>query len=107
MSDWIDVVAVEDFLPSTCRVVTTDASVIMVVNHDGRYYAVENLCTHEYAELSDGKLEGEEIICPLHRARFSVVTGVALSPPAYENLKTFSVRVTNGWVEVDAEGESM
>ena len=105
MSDWIDVAAVEDFLPGTCRVVATDEAAIAVFNLDGRYYAIENRCTHEDAELSDGKLEGDAIICPLHGARFSVVTGAVLTPPAYENLRTFPVRVTNGWVEVDAEAE--
>lgn len=105
MSDWLDVAPVEDFLSGTCRVVTTDDAPIVVVNIDGRYYAVQNTCTHEYAELSGGKLEGDEIICPLHGARFSVVTGAVLAPPAYENLKTFPVRLKNGWVEVDAEGE--
>lgn len=105
MSDWIDVAAVEDFMPSTCRVVTTDETPILVFNLDGRYYAIENRCTHENAELSDGALEGDEIICPRHGARFSVVTGAVLGPPAYENLRTFPVRVSNGWVEVDAEAE--
>ena len=105
MSDWIDVAAVEDFLLGSCRVVTTDDAAILVVNLDSCYYAVQNTCTHEYAELSEGKLEGADIICPLHGARFSVVTGAVLAPPAYENLKTFPVRITNGWVEVDAEAE--
>lgn len=105
MSDWIDVAAAEDFLPGTCRVVETGDIPIVVFNLDGRYYAIENRCTHENAELSDGTLQGDEIICPLHGARFSVVTGVVLGPPAYENLSTFPVRITNGWVEVDAEAE--
>lgn len=105
MSNWIDVAAVEDFLPGSCRVVETDGIPIAVFNLDGSYYAIENRCTHEEAELSDGALEGDEIVCPLHGARFSVVTGAVLTPPAYENLRTFPVRVTDGWVEVDAEAE--
>jgi len=105
MSDWIDVTTVENFMPGTCRVVATDEAPIIVFNLDGRYYAVENRCTHEDTELSGGVLEGDEIVCPLHGARFSVVTGAVLGPPAYENLRTFPVRVTNGWVEVDAEAE--
>jgi 3-phenylpropionate/trans-cinnamate dioxygenase ferredoxin subunit len=105
MSEWIDVAAVADFLPGTRRMVSTEESSILVFNLDGRYYAVENRCTHEDAELFDGVLEGDEIICPLHGASFSVVTGAVLGPPAYESLCTFPVRVTNGWVEVDAEAE--
>lgn len=106
MSDWIDVTTVENFLSGTCRIVATDEISIVVFNLDGCYYAVENRCTHEEAKLSEGVLEGEEIICPLHGAHFSVVTGAALTAPAYENLRTFPVRVINGWVEVDAEAEA-
>lgn len=105
MSDWIEVAAVGDFPPGTCRVVATDDISIAVFNLDGRYYAIEDRCTHEDTELSDGQLDGEEIVCPLHGARFSIVTGAVLGPPAYENLRTFPVRITNGWVEVDGEAE--
>lgn len=107
MSDWIDVAAVEDFKPGTCRVVTTDDDLIAVFNLDGRYYAISNICTHDEAELSEGDLEGEEIVCPLHGARFSVVNGMVLAPPAVENLQTYPVRVRDGWVEVDAEREGV
>lgn len=107
MSDWIDVAAVEDFKPGTCRVVTTDDDLIAVFNLDGRYYAISNICTHDEAELSQGDLEGEEIVCPLHGARFSVVNGMVLAPPAVENLQTYPVRVRDGWVEVDAEREGV
>lgn len=105
MSDWIEVAAVRDFPPGTYRVVVTDDISIAVFNLDGRYYAIEDRCTHENTELSDGQVDGEEIVCPMHGARFSIVTGAVLGPPAYENLRTFPVRVTNGWVEVDGEAE--
>lgn len=107
MSDWIDVAAVEDFPPNTFRVVGTDDLPILVVNLGGRYLAVDNICTHEYAELSEGEIQGEEIVCPWHGARFSLVSGAVLGPPACENLRSYAVRVTDGWVEVDAEGEGV
>ncbi len=105
MSEWMDVAAVSDFPSGSFRMVTAGDMSILVVNLNGRFYAVENICTHEYAQLSEGKLQGDHVICPLHGAHFSVVTGEALTAPAYENLRTFPVRVANGWVEVDAEAE--
>jgi len=105
MSDWIDVAAIEDFPSGTCRTVETDDVSIAIFNINGRYYAIENKCTHEDATLSDGKLDHDEIICPLHGARFSLLTGEALSAPAYENLRTFPVRINNGWLEVDTEAQ--
>jgi len=48
-------------------------------------------------------VEGEEIVCPRHGARFSLVTGAALSPPACEAVATFAVRVEDGVVKVRDE----
>lgn len=105
MSDWMDVAAVDDLPPGSCRVVTMNGISIAVFNLDGNYYAIENTCTHEHAELSDGRLDGEQIVCPLHGSRFSIVSGAVSGPPAHENLRTFPLRVNNGWIELDGEAE--
>ena len=73
---------------------------IAVFNVDGHYYAIEDLCSHESSTLANGTLSGLEIICPRHEARFSLVTGEALSPPAYEPVPVFPVRVEAGRVQV-------
>lgn len=100
MSDWTDVAAVADFLPGSCRQVEVDGVAIAVFNVDGRYYAIEDACSHEAETLSNGQLSGLEITCPRHAARFSLVTGEALSPPAYEPIAIFPVRLDNGRVQV-------
>ncbi len=66
----------------------------------GGFYATENVCTHEYAQLCEGWLEGYEIECPLHAGRFDVRTGKALCPPVEEDVKTYEVRVSDGEVLV-------
>ena len=60
---------------------------------DGRIYATDNICSHEFAELSQGFLDGEIIECPLHQARFHVPTGKVVGPPATEDIAVFPVRV--------------
>lgn len=102
MSNWIDVAAADEFPPGSCRIVNAEDAYIAVFNLNGHFYAIENNCTHEDAELSDGQVEGEEIVCPLHGARFSIITGLVTGPPAYENLRTFPVHVANGRVQVDS-----
>ncbi|MGD1060419.1 MAG: non-heme iron oxygenase ferredoxin subunit, partial [Methanomassiliicoccales archaeon] len=52
---------------------------ILLVNVDGRFYAVSDRCAHASAPLSMGKLDGTTIVCPLHFARFDVTTGECLS----------------------------
>lgn len=100
MEDWTDVAATADFPPGTCRTVDAAGTPIAVFNIDGEYYAIEDLCTHEAETLSDGKVDGLVVTCPAHQARFSLVDGAALSPPAYEPVAVFPVRITNGIVQV-------
>ena len=59
----------------------------------GDYRATDNICTHEYAQLSDGWLENGCIECPLHAAQFDCRTGKALSSPAEEDLQVFEIKV--------------
>jgi len=100
MPEWVDVARVEDFRSGTVRTVQIEGTAIAVFNLNGRYYAIEDQCSHEAETLSDGEVAGEEIICPRHGAHFSISTGAALSPPAYEPVATFPVRVEGGMVTV-------
>jgi 3-phenylpropionate/trans-cinnamate dioxygenase ferredoxin subunit len=100
MSDWVTVAEEEDLPPGSFKCVDIDDVMVAVFNLDGEYHAIENVCSHEYAELTDGELEGSEIVCPLHGARFNIRTGEALTPPAYEPVVKLSVRVDDGVVQV-------
>ena len=55
---------------------------------------------HAGGQLTGGTIEGGEIVCPRHRARFSIRTGEALTAPAYEPVAKFPVRVENGLIQV-------
>jgi naphthalene 1,2-dioxygenase system ferredoxin subunit len=73
---------------------------IALYDVDGNLFATDNICTHAYARLSDGWLDGELIECPLHAARFDVRTGKVLDPPATVDLKTYPVRVADDEIQV-------
>ena len=100
MTGWTDVAPAAELAPGEWRVIEVDDTVIAVFNVDGEFHAVENLCTHDYAELTDGEVCGNVVICPLHGAEFCLRTGEALSPPAYEPVATFPVRVEGGTVQI-------
>ncbi len=68
---------------------------------DGKVFCTGNLCTHAEAFLSDGYLEGHEVECPLHGARFDIRDGRALCQPAGRDIPTFAVRVEGEDVLVD------
>lgn len=103
MPVWIPVCPIVEFPVRTCRRVDAHGDDVLVVNLDGEYFAVDNVCSHDYAELSEGEIEGDEVVCPLHGARFDLRTGEVTAPPAYEALRTYATRVNGGVVEVAQE----
>ena len=100
MSDWVTVAPVDEMPPGVWRVVDVDGAAIAVFNLDGAYFAIADVCTHDAGQLTGGAVEGDEIVCPRHGARFSIRTGEALTAPAYEPTDTFPTRVVNGEVQV-------
>ncbi len=101
MSSFVKVARVEEIAPGEKKTVEVDGVEVVIVNVDGEFYAVEDVCTHDGGPLGDGELEGCQLICPRHGARFDVRTGKALTLPAFEPVATFAVKVQDGdiWVE--------
>jgi len=66
---------------------------VLVANVQGRFYAVEDRCTHMGYPLYLGDFDGRVLTCGFHSARFDVTTGEVLSPPAREPLKTYKMGV--------------
>ena len=66
---------------------------IAIYNLDGKFYATDDICTHAYASLADGYVEGELIECPLHGGCFDIKTGKAMTPPVSEDLKTYELKI--------------
>lgn len=100
MPEWTDVAPESELSPGNHKVVDVDDVLIAVFNIDGEYYAIEDNCTHDGDCLTGGEIEGDEIICPRHGARFSIKTGEALTPPAYEPTAKFPIQVIDGVVQV-------
>lgn len=105
MTEWIDVCAADALKPGEFDVIETDDVVIAVFNVDGEFYAIEDVCTHDGEELTGGPIQGDEIVCPRHGARFCLRTGAALTPPAYDDVTTFPVRIAAGRLQVGAPGD--
>ncbi len=74
---------------------------IAVCRANGELYAFENLCTHDDGPLDQGELDGFEIECPRHFARFDVRTGEVRRGPAFLPVETFPVRQNGDEIEVD------
>ncbi len=92
----------EELARGSKRIVPTVAGLVAVFRlMDGTLVAIEDRCTHDGAEIASGEVEGDVITCPRHGARFCLRDGRVLSPPAYEDLRTFPVWEEAGEVFVE------
>ena len=94
----VPVVKASEFAPGTMRWAVVDRQRILLVNVDGAFYAMRDMCGHRGAPLSTGTLMGHVIECPLHYATFDVRTGKLLSGPTSADIPTYEVRVDGDMV---------
>jgi len=91
-----------DLPPGTIRVFDVLGKRIAVCNVNGRFYAIDDVCTHDGGPLDQGELEGNLVECPRHGARFDVTTGRPVTLPAVVPVKTYPVVIEGDDVKVDA-----
>ena len=89
---WEDVGAAGEVTEDTPLSATVGGRAIGVYTLAGEYYALEDVCPHAEALLSMGFIEGEEIECPLHGARFHIPTGKCTKEPADRDLVRYEVK---------------
>jgi 3-phenylpropionate/trans-cinnamate dioxygenase ferredoxin subunit len=102
----IKVASVAELPPGTARQVAIDNKRLAVFNVDGKYYAIDDTCTHRGAPLSEGECAGPEVTCPWHGARFDLQTGAALSPPASRGVACYRVEVVGDEIQVDLDSKA-
>jgi 3-phenylpropionate/trans-cinnamate dioxygenase ferredoxin subunit len=95
MAEFVKLATVQDIPENEVRPFEYAGRRIAVYHIGGSFYATTDICSHAYAELSDGFLEPDDctIECPLHGSRFDIRSGAVLSLPAYEPIATYAVRV--------------
>lgn len=89
---------IEDGRPYKVLVGDTQVCVARV---NGEFFAFADTCSHSDASLSEGDMNGYKIECWLHGAEFDIRTGEALTPPATESIKTFSITDNGETVEIN------
>ena len=91
--DFVKVANTKDIEHSQMKAVEVGDENICVVNAEGKYYAIGNVCMHQGGPLSDGMLEGYEVECPWHGAKFDIRTGEVTNPPAITPEPAYDVKV--------------
>ena len=83
----------KDIPLSQMKEVLVDGHKICIANVEGKYFAIDNTCSHEGGPLADGSLEGYLVECPWHQSRFDVRTGEVKAPPASEPQVTYQIKL--------------
>jgi len=100
--EWVDVGAVDAVSETQPLVAEFDGVTVAIVRCGGELYAVEDRCTHDGESLDGAEVEDCQIICPRHGSHFCLRTGEALTPPAYEPLRTYRLREQDGRILLEA-----
>lgn len=105
MSDFVPVCKVTEIPDPGRMVVEVDDRIVALFHVDGRFWAIDDTCTHDGGPLADGKLCGFVIACPRHGAQFDIRTGRVLSMPATQDTPAHEVKVEGDTVYVKANDE--
>jgi 3-phenylpropionate/trans-cinnamate dioxygenase ferredoxin subunit len=105
MSSFVKVSSRRELPPSGKKLAEVDGRPIALFNVDGKFYAIDDVCTHDGGPLAEGQLTGCEIMCPRHGARFDVRTGKALCMPAVEPVAVHATEVRGDDVYVALSDE--
>ena len=93
MSSFVKIANVNEIPDPGKKVFELDDSMVVLFHVDGRFFCIDDVCTHDGGPLSDGDLCGHSIACPRHGAKFDVCTGKALTMPATEDTAVHEVKV--------------
>jgi 3-phenylpropionate/trans-cinnamate dioxygenase ferredoxin component len=103
VSEFVKVARIGDIPPGTAKLVEVEDVRIALFNLDGELYAIEDVCTHDGGPLVEGTIvDGCQVQCPRHGARFDIRTGAAMRFPAFEATNTYAVRVEGEDVLVES-----
>ena len=104
--EFVAVGSVEE-LPQGGRLfIEIDGQPIVIILMGGQYFAIADVCSHDDGPVGEGAIDGFEIICPRHGARFDIRTGKVLALPAFVDIPSYPVRVMNGQIEIGLPPET-
>jgi 3-phenylpropionate/trans-cinnamate dioxygenase ferredoxin subunit len=105
MTEFIKVADLQEIPLGASKLVEVDNVRVALFNLEGAIYAIEDVCTHDGGPLVEGTVvDGCQVQCPRHGARFDIRTGAAVRFPAFEPTQTYAVRVEDGAVWIARPG---
>lgn len=106
MPNWVRVADLDAFVEGQPVQINFDYESAVLYRVGDTVYAIEDRCTHDDGPLGEGELEGCQVICPRHGARFDIRSGAALTMPAVEDVAAYATKIEDGVVYIDAPDEA-
>jgi nitrite reductase/ring-hydroxylating ferredoxin subunit len=97
---WVAVATTNELNPGELMYVEVGNDPVCLINFEGDFYALHDMCTHQDASLSDGEIVGDEIECPMHGGAFEIRTGLPANFPVVVPVEVFDVKTEDGTVYV-------
>ncbi|PYN40425.1 MAG: ferredoxin [Candidatus Rokuibacteriota bacterium] len=102
MPKFMKVATTDELEDEQAKLVEVEGQKIALFRLGEAFYALSDTCTHRDGPLSEGMVEGAEVTCPWHGARFDIKSGAVLGAPAGREVRSYPVRVT-GAADVEIE----
>lgn len=106
MANWMRVGSFDSFVEGEPVHIHFDYESAVLYRVGDTIYAIQDVCTHDGGPLGDGELDGCQVICPRHGARFDIRSGAALTMPAVEDVPTYATKIEAGVVYIDPPNEA-
>jgi 3-phenylpropionate/trans-cinnamate dioxygenase ferredoxin subunit len=98
--EYVTVATVDEIGNGQRKLVDVDGEPLAVFNIAGQYFAIADVCSHDDGPVAEGVLDGTQVECPRHGARFDLRTGKALTLPAVVDIPAYPVRVVGDEIQV-------
>lgn len=98
--EFVEIAPLGDLPPGERLFLEIAGNPIVMFNIAGQVFAIGDVCTHDNGPLGDGEVEGHEVVCPRHGARFDLRTGRTLGLPAVVDIPAYPVRVVAGMIQI-------
>lgn len=98
--EYMDILPEAEFPAGERLFIEIEERPIVLFSIAGKYFAIGDVCTHDNGPVGDGEVDGDEIICPRHGARFQIEDGKASGLPAVKDIPAYPVRVMEGMLQI-------
>ena len=102
MGQLVKVAGVGDIPSGQGKCVEINGKKIAIFHVDGAYYALDDDCPHKQGPLSEGEIDGNEILCPWHGASFDLKTGAVTGGPAANGVQSYKITVDGSDIKLEA-----